>query len=129
MPPASYVDAYQRATRQLDNGIAAVNVGIAQRSTAATSSARNDVWVYGGLAVLAMLVTIALTWIIARAVVRPLRTLTDNAREISQVQLPQLVEQLRVGGDVSAMELTEVEGHVEGRDRRARAGVPRRRSR
>ncbi|MFI5046820.1 MAG: nitrate- and nitrite sensing domain-containing protein [Acidimicrobiia bacterium] len=108
VPPASYVDAYERATQQLDNGITAVNVGIAQRSTAATSSARNDVWVYGGLAVLAMLVTIALTWLVARAVIRPLRTLTDNAREISQVQLPQLVEQLRVGGDVSAMEMTEV---------------------
>jgi signal transduction histidine kinase len=106
--PASYIDAYQRATDRLDHGIAAVNAGIAHRSANAAASAREEVWVYGGLAILAMLVTIAFTWMIARAVVRPLRTLTENAREISQVQLPQLVEQLRVGGDVSAMELSEV---------------------
>ena len=106
--PAGYVAAYEGTTKQLDDAINAVNVGIAARSAATSSSTREDVWVYGGLAVLAMLVTIALTWLVARAVVRPLRTLTENAREISQVQLPQLVEQLRVGGDVSAMEMTEV---------------------
>ncbi|MET0276654.1 MAG: HAMP domain-containing protein, partial [Acidimicrobiia bacterium] len=107
--PAAYFSSYQRHSKALDNATAAVTAGISQRSTASSKSAREDVWIYGGLAVFAMLLTVALTWLVARAVVRPLRKLTDGAREISQQQLPQLVEQLRVGGDVSHIELTHID--------------------
>jgi signal transduction histidine kinase len=107
--PAGYYAAYQRQAQRLDDAITAVSANVSQRSAESSSSARNDVWVYGGVAVVAMLLTIALMWVVARAVVRPLRRLTESARDISQNQLPQLVEQLRVGRDVSTMELTHVE--------------------
>ncbi len=109
VPPASYYASYDRQSKQLDSAITAVSAEIARTSTASSASAREDVWIYGGLAVFAMLLTIALTWLVARAVVRPLRKLTEGAREISQEQLPQLVEQLRVGGDVSNIELTHID--------------------
>lgn len=107
--PAGYFASYERQAQRLDDAITDVSANVSERSAAAASSARRDVWVYGGVAVAAMLVTIALMWVVARAVVRPLRKLTENAREISQSQLPQLVEQLRVGGDVSTMQLAHVE--------------------
>jgi signal transduction histidine kinase len=106
--PAGYFDAYERQAKQLDQAVAAVNESVARRSAASSASARDEVWIYGGLAVFAMLLTIALMWLVARAVIRPLRNLADGAREISQVQLPQLVEQLRVGGDVSDAPLTHI---------------------
>ncbi len=107
--PAGYFAAYERQAQRLDAAIAAVSDNVSERSAAASSSARGDVWMYGGLAVVAMLLTIALMWVVARAIVRPLRKLTESARDISQNQLPQLVEQLRVGRDVSTIELTHVE--------------------
>jgi signal transduction histidine kinase len=58
---------------------------------------------------LAMLLTIALTWIVARAVIRPLRKLTESAREMSQKQLPQLVESMRAGGEIDAVVLPPIE--------------------
>ena len=41
-----------------------------------------------------------LIWFVSRAVVGPIRRLTAAAREMSQRQLPALVESLRTGGDV-----------------------------
>ena len=40
--------------------------------------------------------------------VRPVRELTDAAREMSQTKLPQLVELLREGGDLSTVEPTRI---------------------
>ena len=47
-----------------------------------------------------MLLTLLLIWFVSRAVVGPVRRLTAAAREMSQRQLPALVESLRTGGDV-----------------------------
>ena len=48
--------------------------------------------IYGGVAVFAMLLTLLLIWFVSRAVVGPVRRLTAAAREMSQRQLPALVE-------------------------------------
>ena len=64
--------------------------------------------IYGGAAVFAMLLTLLLIWFVSRAVVGPVRRLTAAAREMSQRQLPALVEQLRTGGDVSTIKPTKV---------------------
>ena len=76
---------------------------------------RSDVFMYGGVAVFAMLLTLLLIWFVTRAVIRPVRKLTAAARDMSDRRLPQLVESLRTGGDVSLIEpvIVEVESEDE----------------
>ena len=107
--PAHYFLAYEQQSQNLDHAIEAIDGSIATRSAAQAASARSDVWIYGGATVLAMLLTIALIWIVARAVIRPLRTLTESAREMSQRQLPQLVNSMRAGGEVDAVVPSSIE--------------------
>ena len=64
---------------------------------------------YGGAAVFAMLLTLGLMWFVSKAVVGPVRRLTAAAREMSQQQLPALVESLRTGGDVSTITPTVID--------------------
>ena len=107
--PAHYFVAYEQQSRNLDHAIEAIDGSIASRSAAQAESARSDVWLYGGATVFAMLLTIALIWVVARAVIRPLRKLTESAREMSQKQLPQLVDSMRAGGEVDAVVLPSIE--------------------
>ena len=82
-------------------------------ASADASAALRDTRLYGGAAVFAMLLTLLLIWFVSRAVVGPVRRLTAAAREMSQRQLPALVESLRTGGDVSAMQPTRIEVNSE----------------
>ena len=107
--PAAVVHDYQRQAHALDQAINRVDAVIQRASSARADAAQRDVLVYGGGAVLAMLLTLGLIWFAARAVVRPVRQLTAAAREMSQTQLPQLVELLREGGDLSSVEPTRIE--------------------
>ncbi len=113
-PPASatpgeyYVD-YQRESRTLDRAIVAVEDVINRTASEHASSALREVRVYGGAAVFAMLLTLLLIWFVSRAVVGPVRRLTAAAREMSQRQLPALVESLRTGGDVSAIKPVHID--------------------
>ena len=79
----------------------------ARRARAAT--ALSDTRVYGGATVIAMLLTLGLIWFVSRTVIRPVRRLTRVAREMSRRRLPQLVEALRTGGDVSALLPTPIQ--------------------
>jgi signal transduction histidine kinase len=66
------------------------------------------------LAVLAvLLLSVAIALVIARQIVRPLRHLTDAAGQVRD-RLPQMVEQMRVPGQVPALDLVEIP--VESRD-------------
>lgn len=107
--PAQELDRYQGEAAKLDKAIAAVDATIRSASNAAASAAENDVRLYGGAAVLAMLLTLGLMWFVSKAVVGPVRRLTAAAREMSQEQLPALVESLRTGGDVSAITPTRID--------------------
>ena len=78
-------------------------------ANANAAAALRDTRIYGGLAVFAMLLTLLLIWFVSRAFVGPLRRLTAAAREMSQRQLPALVESLRTGGDVSDIQPTLIE--------------------
>jgi signal transduction histidine kinase len=99
--PATYYQSYQQQAAALERATANVDGAIAGSSTADAASARRDVWVYGGVAVFAMLLTLLLIWFVTRTVVRPVRKLTEAARDMSDRQLPQLVESLRRGGDLN----------------------------
>ncbi|HEY7105515.1 MAG TPA: nitrate- and nitrite sensing domain-containing protein [Acidimicrobiia bacterium] len=108
-PPSAVVAEYQDDAASLDHAIDRVNGVISAASSERADTAQRDVLLYGGGAVLAMLLTIALIWFAARAVVRPVRRLTDAARDMSQTQLPQLVELLREGKDLSTFEPTRID--------------------
>ncbi len=107
--PAAYYQSYLHQANALDR--ASRNVGDAIASAASTSAktARSDVWTYGGVAVFAMLLTLVLIWFVTRAVVRPVKKLTAAARDMSDRRLPQLVESLNRGGDLSEVEPVIVE--------------------
>jgi HAMP domain-containing protein len=107
--PAQELDQYQNQAAQLDKAIAAVDSTIRAASDAASTAAANEVRLYGGAAVFAMLLTLGLMWFVSKAVVGPVRRLTAAAREMSQEQLPALVESLRTGGDVSAITPTVID--------------------
>jgi len=107
--PAEYYVDYQRETRKLDGAIDAVEGVINQTASANASAALREVRIYGGLAAFAMFLTLLLIWFVSRAVVGPVRRLTAAAREMSQRQLPALVESLRTGGDVSEIKPTHID--------------------
>ncbi len=107
--PAAYYAQYQQQSQQLDRAITAVNSVVNATASADASAALRDTRLYGGAAVFAMLLTLMLIWFVSRAVVGPVRRLTAAAREMSQRQLPALVESLRTGGDVSAVQPTRIE--------------------
>ena len=102
--PAEYYVDYSRQSKKMDTAIDAVESVINQTASANASAALREVRIYGGLAAFAMFLTLLLIWFVSRAVVGPVRRLTAAAREMSQRQLPALVESLRTGGDVSEIQ-------------------------
>ncbi|MEX2100386.1 MAG: HAMP domain-containing protein, partial [Acidimicrobiia bacterium] len=107
--PVAYYDAYLNQAGALDLAGRNVEDVIARVSADSANTARSEVWIYGGLAIFAMLFTLGLIWFVSRAVVRPVRKLTAAARDMSERRLPQLVESLRVGGDITLIEPVIVE--------------------
>jgi signal transduction histidine kinase len=107
--PAEYYVDFERESRSMDRAIDGVEAVINQTASANASAALREVRIYGGLAAFAMFLTLLLIWFVSRAVVGPVRRLTAAAREMSQRQLPALVESLRTGGDVSAIQPTRID--------------------
>ncbi len=100
---ADYVDAYGDRSEQVEQAITKVRKQTTRAADARAADARRDVWLYGGGAVLAMLLTLGLIWFVSRAVVRPIRKLTNAARDMSERRLPRLVESLRSGTDMESV--------------------------
>jgi HAMP domain-containing protein len=107
--PAAMLEQYQQQARKLADAITGVDATIRAASSSAADAAAGDVRLYGGVAALAMLLTLGLMWFVSKTVVGPVRRLTAAAREMSQQQLPALVESLRTGGDVSAITPTRID--------------------
>ncbi len=107
--PAAMLEQYQQQSRKLEDAITGVDATIRAASSSAADAAASDVRLYGGVAALAMLLTLGLMWFVSKAVVGPVRRLTAAAREMSQQQLPALVESLRTGGDLSAITPTHID--------------------
>jgi HAMP domain-containing protein len=107
-PTAAYAE-YQGQARQLDAAINSVETVVNDTASAHASSALRDTRLYGGAAVFAMLLTLMLIWFVSNSLVGPLRRLTAAAREMSQRQLPALVESLGSGGDVGDIQPTVIE--------------------
>ena len=95
LSPAAYYAEYLQQARQLDGAITAVVRVVDETASADASTALFDTRLYGGAAVFAMLLTLMLIWFVSNSLVGPLRRLTAAAREMSQRQLPALVESSR----------------------------------
>jgi signal transduction histidine kinase len=65
-----------------------------------TSSAWTKVAVISGLALLGLLLTIAMTTLVARGIIRRLRGLERSAQTLAEKQLPDVIARLRRGEDV-----------------------------
>jgi signal transduction histidine kinase len=109
LTPDAYYAQYQEQTRQLDQAVNAVDNVVNDAARAQAGAALRETRIYGGAAVFAMLLTLMLIWFVSRAVVGPVRRLTAAAREMSQRQLPALVESLRTGGDIGDVQPTHIE--------------------
>ncbi len=108
VPAAQYYDDFTNRAATLSRATASVDRVVQAESAARASTGRQQAWLYGIYVVLAMLVTLGLTWYVVGAVLRPLRRLTAAARQMSQHQLPQLIESLRKGGDMTFVEPTPI---------------------
>jgi signal transduction histidine kinase len=109
LTPAAYYAGYQEQARALDAAINGVEQVVNDTASANASAALFDTRLYGGAAVFAMLLTLMLIWFVSNSLVGPLRRLTAAAREMSQRQLPALVESLRTGGEVGDIRPTLIE--------------------
>ncbi len=108
-PAPQYYAAFLSRSSGIAGAADAVEGVVASVSADQAQSARKDVYLYGGGAVFAMLATLAMTWFVVGAVLRPLRRLTAAAHHMSQRRLPQLVDSMRSGGDVTVIEPTPIE--------------------
>ena len=103
--PATYYENWREKQAYLGNAIAAVQRVVDNMAASLESDALSAVLAYGlGVSAL-VLVVLVLAWFVIRSVNRSLQSLTEAARDVADVQLPNLVNTLQRGGDPS---LTEV---------------------
>ncbi|WP_293236229.1 ATP-binding protein [Mycolicibacterium sp.] len=82
------------ATKIIDSTTAAVTSAVADQAAAKRQEAIRDSVIVG----VAILVAIALVLIVARSLVRPLRTLRDGALKVAHEDLARELERVRTGG-------------------------------
>lgn len=97
--PAEYYENWRKKQAYLGEAINAVQRVVDSMAATFESDALRAVLGYGlGVSTLVLLVLV-LAWIMIRSVNRSLHSLTDAARDVADVQLPQLVETLQRGGE------------------------------
>jgi signal transduction histidine kinase len=104
--PAQWYDTSSARVQELFDTVDAVRARTQALAETRRQQALEEALLYGGLAIVALVAAGVLTLAIARAIVRPLRSLTAAAREVSQRQLPHLVDALR-HEDVAALPAIE----------------------
>jgi len=82
----------------------------ANQSTVASDSAKNFMVLAGAVALVALLMAV----LIGRSISRPLVRLSRSARQLSDQELPALVESMRTGGRIVAPEIAGID--IKGRD-------------
>ena len=113
----TYIDGFLTKQSNSDQGITALQAVVDHTAAGKESDARNLlVLAAGGTAVLIGLVLL-LAWALVQAVNRPLRALTRAARNVAERRLPQLVDTVRAGGQISPDQLEQLAPvRVESRD-------------
>jgi signal transduction histidine kinase len=106
--PADYLSFYTRQQDRLDEGRRAVQAVVNDTASAQQADARTETYLVALGTALVILIVLALTWAIVRAVNRPLRALTRAARDVSERRLPRLVDTLHRGGELTPDQLEEM---------------------
>jgi HAMP domain-containing protein len=97
--PGEYYENWRKKQAYLVEAIGAVQRVVDDTAATLESEALRDVLWYGFGVAFLVLVVLALAWVMIRSVNRSLRSLTEAARDVADVQLPQMVETLQRGGD------------------------------
>jgi len=103
--PATYYENWRKKQAYLGSAIAAVQDVVDTMAASLESDALHAVLAYGlGVSTL-VLIVLVLAWIMIRSVNRSLHSLTEAARDVADVQLPNLVDTLQRGGDPGHIEI------------------------
>lgn len=99
--PTAAQNWYEASTQQTEMLFAAAHGVLSQSDqfgTARKSTAQHEMFLYGAGALGALLVALGLALVIGRSATRSLRRLTVAADDMTEHQLPQLLDTLRTGG-------------------------------
>lgn len=99
MSPTQWYEGTSVRADAFTEGAGAAQDVVTDDARARENDARAAVLAYSGAALLVLAFALVAAWAVARATTRPLRTLTHAARDMSEHQLPQLVNSLRSGGE------------------------------
>lgn len=99
---------YLAKQAQTDRGINAVQTVIGQSATTKEADARHQLLLASGGTALLIGIVLLLAGALVQSVNKPLRALTRAARNMSERRLPQLVDTLRAGGELSPGQLEEL---------------------
>lgn len=97
----TYMNAFLARQSGRDQAINAVQNVVDHTAASNESSARTQLGLAAGGTALLIALVLGLAWLLVQAVNRPLRALTRAARNVSERRLPQLVETVRAGGELS----------------------------
>ncbi|HWW44468.1 MAG TPA: ATP-binding protein, partial [Acidimicrobiia bacterium] len=103
-----YEHLYLARQAQTDRGINAVQTVISQVAATKEADARHQLVLTAGGTALLIGIVLLLAWALVQSVNKPLRALTRAARNMSERRLPQLVDTLRAGGELSPGQLDEL---------------------
>ncbi|HEY5166041.1 MAG TPA: nitrate- and nitrite sensing domain-containing protein, partial [Acidimicrobiia bacterium] len=103
-----YQHLYLAKQAQTDRGINAVQTVIGQSAITKEADARHQLVLASGGTALLIGIVLLLAWALVQSVNKPLRALTRAARNMSERRLPQLVDTLRAGGELSPGQLEEL---------------------
>ena len=105
LTPATYYENWRKKQAYLGGAIVGVQHVVDNMAASLESDALHAVLAYGlGVSTLVLLVLV-LAWIMIRSVNRSLHSLTEAARDVADVQLPNLVNTLQRGGDPGRTEI------------------------
>ena len=122
----TYFQAFLAKQASTDSGVNAVQAVVDRTAVANEANARNLLVLAAGGTALLIAIVLALAWLLVQAVNKPLRALIRAARNVAERRLPQLVDTVRAGGQISPdllERLAPVRVEFEGRDRRAGEAV------
>ncbi|HSO95094.1 MAG TPA: ATP-binding protein, partial [Acidimicrobiia bacterium] len=103
-----YQHLYLARQAQIDRGINGVQTVISQTAATKAGDARHLLVLTAGGTALLIGIVLLLAWALVQSVNKPLRALTRAARNMSERRLPQLVDTLRAGGELSPGQLDEL---------------------
>jgi signal transduction histidine kinase len=103
-----YEHLYLAQRARTDRGINGVQTVVSQSAATKEADARNLLVLAAGGTALLIAIVLLLAWAVVQSVNKPLRALTRAARNMSERRLPQLVDTLRGGGELSPGQLEEL---------------------